>query len=41
MAYAVAKEMGYGKYDVVWKRSTFDSAIAPGTKDWDLNVQQF
>ena len=41
VAYAVAKEMGYAKADVVWKRSTFDSAIAPGPKDWDLNVQQF
>ncbi len=41
MAYAVAKEMGYAKSDVVWKRSTFDSAIAPGPKDWDLNIQQF
>ncbi len=41
VAYAVAKEMGYSESDVVWKRSTFDSAIAPGPKDWDLNVQQF
>lgn len=41
VAYAVAKEMGYSRSDVVWKRSTFDSAIAPGPKDWDLNVQQF
>ncbi|QWS33619.1 ABC transporter substrate-binding protein [Curtobacterium aetherium] len=41
LAYAVAKEMGYEKSDVVWKRSTFDSAIAPGAKDWDLNLQQF
>jgi polar amino acid transport system substrate-binding protein len=41
VAYAVAKEMGYDKGDVVWKRSTFDSAIAPGAKDWDLNLQQF
>lgn len=41
VAYAVAKEMGYAKSDVVWTRSTFDSAIAPGPKDWDLNVQQF
>ncbi len=41
VAYAVAKEMGYDESDVVWKRSTFDSAIAPGPKDWDLNVQQF
>jgi polar amino acid transport system substrate-binding protein len=41
LAYAVAEEMGYDKSDVVWKRSTFDSAIAPGAKDWDLNLQQF
>ncbi|WIA99669.1 ABC transporter substrate-binding protein [Curtobacterium sp. MCBA15_012] len=41
VAYAVAEEMGYAKSDVVWKRSTFDSAIAPGPKDWDLNLQQF
>ena len=41
VAYAVAEEMGYDRADVVWKRSTFDSAIAPGPKDWDLNVQQF
>ncbi|PZE81718.1 ABC transporter substrate-binding protein [Curtobacterium sp. MCBD17_032] len=41
LAYAVAEEMGYDKDDVVWKRSTFDSAIAPGAKDWDLNLQQF
>jgi polar amino acid transport system substrate-binding protein len=33
--------MGYKKSDVVWTRSTFDSAIAPGSKDWDLNIQQF
>jgi polar amino acid transport system substrate-binding protein len=41
VAYAVAKELGYAESDVVWKRSTFDSAIAPGPKDWDLNIQQF
>jgi polar amino acid transport system substrate-binding protein len=26
---------------VVWVRTSFESAIAPGPKDWDLNVQQF
>ena len=41
VAYAVADELGYAKDDVVWVRSTFDSAIAPGPKDWDLNLQQF
>lgn len=41
VVYAVAEEMGYAEGDVVWVRSSFDSAIAPGPKDWDLNVQQF
>lgn len=41
VAYAVAHELGYDRGDVVWVRSTFDSAIAPGPKDWDLNIQQF
>lgn len=41
VAYAVAEELGYAKEDVVWVRSTFDSAIAPGAKDWDFNLQQF
>lgn len=41
VAYAVADELGYAKGDVKWVRSTFDSAIAPGPKDWDLNIQQF
>ncbi|WP_430867602.1 ABC transporter substrate-binding protein [Demequina aurantiaca] len=41
VAYAVAAELGYAPADVVWVRSTFESAIAPGPKDWDLNVQQF
>lgn len=39
--YAVADELGFAQEDVVWVRSTFDSAIAPGAKDWDLNIQQF
>src|SRR5690606_18126138 len=38
---AVAAELGYEHADVVWVRSTFDAAIAPGAKDWDLNIQQF
>ncbi|MGO1571209.1 MAG: ABC transporter substrate-binding protein [Canibacter sp.] len=41
VAYAVADELGYAEDDVVWVRSTFDGAIAPGPKDWDLNIQQF
>jgi polar amino acid transport system substrate-binding protein len=41
VAYAVAEQLGFAEEDVVWVRSTFDSAIAPGQKDWDLNIQQF
>lgn len=41
VAYAVAAELGYEYEDVVWVRTTFDSAIAPGAKDWDFNLQQF
>ncbi len=41
IAYAVADELGFAPEDVVWVRSTFDSAIAPGPKDWDFNLQQF
>lgn len=41
VAYAVAAELGYAAEDVEWVRTTFDSAIAPGAKDWDLNIQQF
>jgi polar amino acid transport system substrate-binding protein len=41
IAYAVADELGFAKDDVVWVRSTFDEAIAPGAKDFDFNLQQF
>jgi polar amino acid transport system substrate-binding protein len=41
VAYAVAEELGFAADDVVWVRTTFDQAIAPGPKDFDLNLQQF
>lgn len=41
VAYAVAEELGFAPDDVVWVRSTFDEAIAPGPKDFDVNLQQF
>lgn len=41
VAYAVADELGYAKDDVEWVRTSFDAAIAPGPKDFDLNIQQF
>jgi polar amino acid transport system substrate-binding protein len=41
VAYAVAEKLGFSKDDVVWVRSPFESAIAPGPKDFDFNIQQF
>ena len=41
VTYAVAEKLGFGAGDVVWVRSTFDGAIAPGPKDFDWNLQQF
>ena len=41
VAYAVAEELGFAKDDVEWMRTSFDAAIAPGPKDFDLNIQQF
>ncbi len=41
VAYAVAEKLGFTTGEVVWKRTTFDEAIAPGAKDWDFNLQQF
>lgn len=41
VAYAVAEQLGFSADDVVWVRTTFDEAIAPGPKDFDFNLQQF
>lgn len=41
VAYAVAEQLGFERDDVVWVRTTFDQAIAPGPKDFDVNLQQF
>ena len=41
VAYAIADAMGFGADEVVWVRTTFDQAIQPGTKDFDLNMQQY
>ncbi len=41
VGYAVADELGFAAEDVVWVRTTFDEAIAPGPKDFDFNLQQF
>jgi polar amino acid transport system substrate-binding protein len=41
VAYAVAKQLGFDAADVVWIRTTFDSAVTPGEKNFDFNLQQF
>lgn len=41
VAYAVANEMGFADDQVTWVRSSFDQAIQPGVKDFDLNLQQY
>ncbi len=41
VAYAVAKQLGYENSAVKWVRTTFDSAIAPGPKTFDFNIQQY
>lgn len=41
VAYAVAEQMGFAPENVVWMRTQFDTVIAPGPKDFDINIQQF
>ncbi len=41
VAYAVAEKMGFSADDVEWVRTSFDSVIAPGPKNFDMNIQQF
>lgn len=38
--YALAEKMGFAKEEVVWTRTEFDEACAPGDHEWDLNIQQ-
>jgi polar amino acid transport system substrate-binding protein len=41
VAYAVAAEMGFDADAVTWVRTTFDEAIQPGAKNFDMNLQQY
>lgn len=41
LAYAVAGKLGYGTGDVVWKTVTFNNAMAPGAKPYDIDINQF
>ena len=41
IAYAVASKLGYAKADVAWTRVTFNNAIAPGPKAYDIDINEF
>ena len=41
VVYAMAEKMGFTADQVVWIRTGFDEAIAPGPKEFDINVQQY
>ncbi|MDP5216235.1 ABC transporter substrate-binding protein [Ruegeria sp. 2205SS24-7] len=41
MAYTVAERMGFKADQVDWVRTSFDEAIQPGAKNFDVNLQQF
>lgn len=41
IAYAVADKLGFAHDDVEWVRTSFESAIAPGPKSFDFNIQQY
>ena len=41
LVYALAAELGLGNDAVTFVRTGFDEAIAPGSKDWDFNIQQY
>ncbi|MGQ7295491.1 ABC transporter substrate-binding protein [Quadrisphaera sp. KR29] len=41
VAYAVAGQLGYSKEQVTWTVADFNAAIAPGPKDFDVDINQF
>ena len=41
LVYLLAEQMGFAEDEVVWTATGFDEAIAPGSKDFDFNIQQY
>ncbi|MEV8505939.1 ABC transporter substrate-binding protein [Actinoplanes sp. NPDC051475] len=41
VAYQVAERLGYPAQNVVWTQVTFNNAIAPGPKTFDVDINQF
>ncbi|MFI9649732.1 ABC transporter substrate-binding protein [Streptomyces sp. NPDC052040] len=40
VAYAVARQLGYGRSAVTWQSVPFDKAFAPGVKTFDFDINQ-
>jgi len=40
VAYAVAKQLGFSKSEVVWKHVPFNNSFAPGPKSFDFDINQ-
>lgn len=40
VAYAIADKLGFGEADVTWVVVPFDNSIAPGTKTFDIDLNQ-
>jgi polar amino acid transport system substrate-binding protein len=41
VVYEIATRLGFAEDQVVWVRTGFDEAIAPGPKSFDFNIQQY
>lgn len=41
LVYALAEQMGLSADQITWTRTGFAEAVAPGDKDWDVNIQQY
>ncbi|MEZ5298237.1 MAG: ABC transporter substrate-binding protein [Ilumatobacteraceae bacterium] len=41
LVFALAEQMGFTADQVTFVRTGFDEVIAPGSKDWDFNIQQY
>jgi polar amino acid transport system substrate-binding protein len=40
VAYAVAKQLGFGRSEVEWVEEPFNKSFAPGKKDFDFDINQ-
>jgi polar amino acid transport system substrate-binding protein len=40
VAYALAKQLGFGKSEVTWKFTPFNNSFAPGKKAFDFDINQ-